>query len=165
MNIIDLISALILLAAAWNGWRQGVIVQVCSLLGIIAGVWFAVHYGACAGAWLQLDETIAAPGGFVAVLVGVVLVVSIVAQIARRLFHFVGFGILDRLLGAGVSIFKYVLLLGALFTAFDRLNEDYTLVGPQTIRESKFYEPFMSLTDSILPFLEELRQQIPDQKE
>lgn len=44
--------------------------QVCSLAGIIAGIWVASRYGAEVGAWLKLDETISAAGGFVVVLLG-----------------------------------------------------------------------------------------------
>ena len=42
MNGIDLMVVLALLPALWNGWRQGAVVQLCSLLGVAAGVWLAV---------------------------------------------------------------------------------------------------------------------------
>ncbi|KAA2897990.1 CvpA family protein [Alistipes onderdonkii] len=73
MNTIDLIVCLMLVLAVWNGWRQGFVMQVCSLAGIIAGIWVASRYGAEVGAWLKLDETISAAGGFVVVLLAVVL--------------------------------------------------------------------------------------------
>lgn len=71
MNTIDLIVCLMLVLAVWNGWRQGFVMQVCSLAGIIAGIWVASRYGAEVGAWLKLDETISAAGGFVVVLLAV----------------------------------------------------------------------------------------------
>ena len=77
MNTIDLIVCLMLVLAVWNGWRQGFVMQVCSLAGIIAGIWVASRYGAEVGAWLKLDETISAAGGFVVVLLAVVLLVAI----------------------------------------------------------------------------------------
>ena len=42
-----------LVLAVWNGWRQGFVMQVCSLAGIIAGIWVASRYGAEVGAWLK----------------------------------------------------------------------------------------------------------------
>ena len=42
MNAVDLIVCLVLALAVWNGWRQGFILQVCSLAGIVAGIWLAV---------------------------------------------------------------------------------------------------------------------------
>ena len=75
MNAIDLIVCLVLALAVWNGWRQGFVVQVCSLAGVVAGIWLAAHYGGRVGAWLELDGEFAAAGGFAAVLV---------AALARR---------------------------------------------------------------------------------
>ncbi|MDE7123533.1 MAG: CvpA family protein, partial [Alistipes sp.] len=63
MNLLDLIVCLALVVAVWNGWRSGVVVQVCSLAGLLAALWAAARYGAPAGEWLRLDEGRAAAGG------------------------------------------------------------------------------------------------------
>ena len=159
MNTIDLIVCLMLVLAVWNGWRQGFVMQVCSLAGIIAGIWVASRYGAEVGAWLKLDETISAAGGFVVVLLAVVLLVAIAGRLVRKLFHFAGFGIP----GIAVSVLKYMLLLSVLFSAFDTLNEDYTLIGARTIEKSKSYKPVMRLSERIFPFLEWVGEQVPQQ--
>ena len=147
MNTIDLIVCLMLVLAVWNGWRQGFVMQVCSLAGIIAGIWVASRYGAEVGAWLKLDETISAAGG----------------RLVRKLCHFAGFGIADIVLGIAVSVLKYMLLLSVLFSAFDTLNEDYTLIGARTIEKSKSYKPVMRLSERIFPFLEWVGEQVPRQ--
>ena len=88
--------------------------QVCSLAGIIAGIWVASRYGAEVGAWLKLDETISAAGGFVVVLLAVVLLVAIAGRLVRKLCHFAGFGIADIVLGIVVSerIFPFLEWVG-----------------------------------------------------
>ena len=60
MNTIDLLVCLVLVLAVWNGWRQGFIVQIFSLAGIVAGIWLAARFGAEVGALLRLDEEVAA---------------------------------------------------------------------------------------------------------
>ena len=163
MNTIDLIVCLMLVLAVWNGWRQGFVMQVCSLAGIIAGIWVASRYGAEVGAWLKLDETISAAGGFVVVLLAVVLLVAIAGRLVRKLCHIAGIGIADIVLGIAVSVLKYMLLLSVLFSAFDTLNEDYTLIGARTIEKSKSYKPVMRLSERIFPFLEWVGEQVPRQ--
>ena len=165
MNTIDLIVCLVLILAVWNGWRQGFIVQICSLAGIVAGIWLAARFGAQVGGWMQLDAGVAAAGGFVTVLVVVILIVAILSRLVRKVFHFAGFGILDIVLGVAVSVLKYLLVLSALFTAFNSLNEDYCLVGPQTIEHSKSYKPVMRLSEAIFPFLEWVGEQVPQHDE
>lgn len=161
MNTIDLIVCLVSVLAVWNGWRQGFILQVCSLAGVVAGIWLASRFGAGVGAWLRLDETVAAAGGFVVVLLAVVLVVAIAARLVRKLFHFAGFGIPDTALGIAVSVLKYLLLLSVLFSAFDTLNADYTMVGAQTVRQSKSYSPVLRLSKTVSPFLEWVGDRVP----
>lgn len=165
MNTIDLIVCLVLLLAVWNGWRQGFILQVCSLAGIVAGIWLASRYGAAAGELLRLDPEIAAPAGFVTVLLVVVLVVAILARVARKVFHFAGFGIPDVILGILVAVVKFLLILSALFSALERLNDDYSLVDKQTIEESKTYKPILRLSQSVLPLFEWVGDRIPERTE
>ena len=156
MNTLDLIVCLVLALAVWNGWRQGFVVQICSLAGIVAGIWIAARFGAQVGGWLRLDDEVAAAGG---------LVVAIAGRVVRKVFHFAGLGVADTLLGIAVSVLKYLLVLSVLFSAFDALNEDYCLVGPRTIEQSKSYKPVRWLSESIFPFLEWVGERVPRQEE
>ena len=157
MNTLDLIVCLVLALAVWNGWRQGFVVQICSLAGIVAGIWIAARFGAQVGGWLRLDDEVAAAGGFVTVLVAVILVVAIAGRVVRKVFHFAGLGVADTLLGIAVSVLKYLLVLSVLFSA--------CLVGPRTIERSKSYKPVRWLSESIFPFLEWVGERVPRQEE
>lgn len=161
MNTIDFIICLVLALAVWNGWRQGFVMQVCSLAGIVAGIWLAARFGPQVGAWLRLDASAASAGGFVVVLIAALLVVGLVGRGLRRLFRFAGFGWADTLLGIAVSVLKYLLVLSALFSAFDHLNRDYDLVKRQTIEASKGYQPVLRLSRSALSFLKRVGEQVP----
>lgn len=161
LNVIDLIVCLVLALAVWSGWRQGFIVQVCSLSAIVAGIWLASRFGQELGAWLHLDAEVAGVGGFIAVFVVTILVIAIAGRLIRKLFHFAGFGIADIVLGIVVATVKYLLVLSVLFSAFDALNVDYSLVERRTIEQSKSYRPVMRLSASVLPFLEWVGEQVP----
>lgn len=165
MNTIDLIVCLVLILAVWRGWKQGFIVQVCSLAALVAGIWLAAQYGVQVGAWLRLDEQIASAGGFVVVLLVVLLLVAIAARLVRKLFHFAGFGVPDIALGVAVSVLKYLLLLSVLFSAFAKINVDYSIVGPSTFEKSITYKPVLRISESLLPFLEWIGDQVPERKE
>lgn len=161
MNSIDLIVYVVALLAVWNGWRQGVVVQLFSLAGIVAGIWLGSRFGVWAGESMRLDPEIAAPAGFVVVLLATILLVAVAARLVRKLCRFAGFGVADIVLGIAVSLLKYTLLLSVLFSAFDRLNADYTLVGAQTIEKSKLYKPVIRLSEMLFPFIEWVGQRIP----
>lgn len=86
MSVIDLIVGLLMLWAVFNGWRQGLILQLCSLAGIVLGAWLGIRFGTEAGALLHLDEEFATAGGFLAVFVVVLIAVAIVGRLLRRCF-------------------------------------------------------------------------------
>lgn len=156
MNTIDLIVLLVLAVAVWNGWRKGFIVQVCSLLAIVAGLWCAAHYGYVVGEALRLDESVRSAGGFAVVLVGAVLAVAVAARAVRGVFRFAGLGTFDLVLGIAVSVFKYMLVLSALFAAFDKFNADYSLVSESAVASSKCYRPVLRLSEAVFPWAERL---------
>ncbi|MDE6710974.1 MAG: CvpA family protein [Alistipes sp.] len=162
MNTIDLIVCLVLALAVWNGWRKGFIVQVCSLVAIAVGLWCAAHYGPGAGEALHLDPSVRTAGGFAVVLLAAMLVIALAARLLRRVFRFVGFGMLDIALGIGVSVLKYMLVVSALFAAFDRLNADYSLVDSRIVEHSRCYRPVLRLSEWIFPVVEWVGEQVPD---
>lgn len=161
MNPFDLIIYLVLLLALYNGWRQGFVVQVCSLGALLAGIWLASQYGPQVGAWLGLDEDIAGPGGFAAVLVATILVVAVAARILKKLLRFAGFGVPDIVLGVAVAMAKYLLVLSLLFSAFDALNADHTLASARKVDQSRFYKPVMHLSERLFPSVRRALEKVP----
>ena len=95
MSVIDLIVGLLMLWAVFNGWRQELILQLCSLAGIVLGAWLGIRFGTEAGALLHLDEEFAAAGGFLAVFV-VVLIAAVVLIALDLIFG----GAIHLLIGA-----------------------------------------------------------------
>ena len=154
LNTIDFIVCLVLGLAVWKGWRQGFIVQIGSLVALVVGLWLAARYGAVVGERLRLDESVRTAGGFVVVLLGVMLSIAVAGRLLRRIFRFAGFGLLDIALGVAACAVKYLLLVSVLLTAFDRLNSSYSLVGQRTIDSSVSYRPLLRISEALFPMLE-----------
>ena len=149
MNTIDLVVYLVLALALFEGWRRGAILQICSLAGLVAGIWLAARYGAAVGTWLGIDPAASAAGGFAAVLVATVIAVAVLARIP------------DILLGIAVAVLKYLLLLSVAFAALESLNADYGLVNRETVVSSRWFGPVRGLSDRLLPFLDWVGDRIP----
>lgn len=156
MNTINFFDILTLLVALWAvvaGWRRGVVLQVGSLTGIVLALYLASRYATQAGELLHMSEGWVTPGGFLAVAVVTMIVVSLLGRLCRKLFQFVGLGVLDVLFGILLSLVKWMLLLSALYSAFGALNRSTHWVEPKTLNESYTYTPVSRLTDYVLPFV------------
>ncbi|MBR5465137.1 MAG: CvpA family protein [Alistipes sp.] len=160
MNILDLIVYIVLFLALVNGWRKGLILQLCSLVAVVAAIFLASRYGAEVGALLKLDSQYVEPGGFVVVLLLAMLLVALLARVVRKIFHFAGFGMVDIVLGVLVAAAKYLLLLSLAFVAFEKINVDNTLLAQEKIEQSKTYQPVRNLSRQILPFVDWLGDEV-----
>jgi len=156
MNWIDWIVCIVFVLAVWNGWRKGCVVQLCGLAGVLVAVWLAMRFGPEVGLRVGITAEYATPGGFVIVLLVVLIAAALLGRAMRKLLHFVGLGFLDVALGIAVAVVKYGFLLSVLFSAFGRLNDGLRLVEPQTLAQSKTYEPISHFAEWVFPPISQL---------
>lgn len=160
MNIFDLIVYVALAWAIFNGWRRGLLLQVFSLVGIVAALYLGVLYGAEVGAMLGMEGTTAQIGGFIAIFVASLIVIAIVARLLRGVFKLAGLGIADTLLGIALSVLKVGLVVSVLFSGFAALNKDYKLASKEKIAASRWFEPVAGITDKLTPYFEEVKDNL-----
>lgn len=160
MNIFDLIVYVALAWAIFNGWRRGLLLQIFSLVGIVAALYLGVLYGAEAGAMLGMEGTTAQIGGFIAIFVASLIVIAIVARLLRGVFKLAGLGIADTLLGIALSVLKVGLVVSVLFSGFAALNKDYKLASKEKVAASRWFEPVAGITDKLTPYFEEVKDNL-----
>lgn len=160
MNIFDLIVYVALAWAIFNGWRRGLLLQIFSLVGIVAALYLGVLYGAEVGAMLGMEGTTAQIGGFIAIFVASLIVIAIVARLLRGVFKLAGLGIADTLLGIALSVLKVGLVVSVLFSGFAALNKDYKLASKEKVAASRWFESVAGITDKLTPYFEEVKDNL-----
>lgn len=114
MTIFDYVVLGILAASSLLGLWRGVISEVLALLAWVAAFVAARTWGQAAGAYFS--EVVAEPAlrhaaGFVAVLIGVLVIFAVARLILSLLVKAAGLGLADRMLGAGFGILRGVLIV------------------------------------------------------
>ena len=160
MNIFDLIVYVALAWAVFNGWRRGFLLQLFSLVAVVAALYLGVLYGAEVGAMLGMEGTTAQIGGFIAIFVASLIAIAIIARLLKGVFKLAGLGVLDTLLGILFSIVKVGLGLSILFSGFEALNKDYKLASKQKVESSRWFKPVESFTDKLTPYFKELENNL-----
>ncbi len=148
MNIFDIFVCIIAVIAVINGWRRGFAVQACGLAALIVGIFVAAKTGARVGAAMGVDERFAAAAGFLVVFACILVLMLIAGRIIRKMFDFVGLGILDTVFGVIFSLLKSALILGILCSAFDRLNGDGRFVSKRKLDSSIAYRPLCDAVEA-----------------
>ncbi len=114
MDAVDWILLAVLGVSVLLGMWRGLVREVMSLVGWIAGFWIAQEWAPQAGAWLPLQgasEVLRYLAGFVTVLVGVLVVSVVLGWMVSKLLSAVGLGLVDRLLGGVFGGLRGVVLL------------------------------------------------------
>ncbi len=112
---VEVVCAAVLLYGLGSGWRNGLIKEICSTLGFLAGAavaWYChIHYRLAIVPTLALCVLVPVALGFAA---------SFASLIVNHIFVI---GTLNRILGAIVGCVKYGLLAGFVMLVIDNVKE------------------------------------------
>ncbi|MCA6468079.1 MAG: CvpA family protein [Chitinophagaceae bacterium] len=154
--VIDALLALILILAIFRGYSKGLIVGIFSFLSILIGLAAAVKLSAWvareAEARLQWHSAWLPFLSFLAVLLGVILLVRLVANMLQTLMEVMLAGWLNK---AG-GILMYCLLYGTLFSTLLFYLVKIQLVGPDLIKDSHSYPYIQRVGPTILEWMGKL---------
>jgi len=119
VTLLDGVTLGLLGAFVVLGAIRGLVRDLASLVGLVAGAYLSWRHGPQVSAWLQpmiRDNRWALFLGYALTFFGVVLAATLVGVFLSRLLHETPLGWLDRLLGAALGMAKAVILVWALVT-------------------------------------------------
>ncbi|MEX0772264.1 MAG: CvpA family protein [Balneolales bacterium] len=145
MNLIDLIILAPLLLFAFRGYRNGLVRELLSAVGLVLAIFFAFQYMAELSTYLkvQLDtETAFVPYfSFGIIFLIVLLAVQIVIYLIEGILKIAFLSIPNRLLGSIFSTFKAGLVISIILLLFSGFN----LPEEEVISDSLFYPYIIQL--------------------
>ncbi|QBI18253.1 MarP family serine protease [Egibacter rhizosphaerae] len=107
-NILDLILALVVLFAAFSGWRRGALAQIATFVGAVGGVVLGAAYAPSLASRFAVEPGVGlAALTLVGVLLAFLLGQTVGAMLGARLRRGaarIGIGPVDSLLGLGVAV-------------------------------------------------------------
>lgn len=120
MSVLDIILVVILLFFVWQGFKSGLIGAIGGFIGILVGIWAGTYYMDEAADWISeainIDNAaLANILGFVAIFVGINIVVALLVIIINKIFHIIPFiDLVNKILGAFVGLIGGALAISAL---------------------------------------------------
>ncbi len=149
-TVLDVVLALVLLAYAWSGWRQGFVAAVLGLVGLLAGAVAAVKVapGLIDG---RGGIDLGTPAGTL-LLIGIVLVAAtlgqwlmlLLASRVRTVIGMAGLRLVDNLLGAVAVLVASVLVVWVVAGAA-------RVSGPVGLRNAIASSTVVRTVDAVVP--------------
>lgn len=145
MNFLDIILGLLLLWGLWKGLKNGLFVEIASIIALIAGIYGAMHFSYYAGDYLsrnmEWEERYINIAAFVITFIAIVLIVHIAGKFLTKIADFAMLGLLNKIAGALFGALKVAVILGAILVFFDRVNSSAGMIKDDSLQNSVLYEP------------------------
>lgn len=145
MSFLDIVLSLLLIYGLYKGLKNGLFVEIASLIALIAGLFGAIHFSYIAGDYLhehmQWNERYINLAAFIITFIVIVLVVHVAGKFLTKVADFAMLGLLNKIAGGIFGTLKVAVILGALLIFFERVNSSVGLVKNETMEGSVLYEP------------------------
>ena len=145
MAILDIVLGILLVWGLWKGLKNGLFVEIASIIALIAGIYGAIHFSYIAGDYLaenmQWNERYMNIASFIITFIAIVVIVHIAGKLLTKVADFAMLGLLNKIAGALFGALKVAVILGALLVFFDRMNNTLNFISEDAKKESILYEP------------------------
>lgn len=149
MGILDIVLGLLLIYGLFIGLKNGLFIEIASIIALIAGLYGAIHFSYIAGDYLsqnmEWNERYIHITAFIITFIIIVLVVHLAGKFLTKIADFAMLGLLNKLAGAIFGALKVAVIIGALLVFFERANSSVNLVKSEMLEESILYEPIKEI--------------------
>ncbi|MEG1648287.1 MAG: CvpA family protein [Rikenellaceae bacterium] len=158
MNGIDIALLVILIYGAYRGFRNGIIVELCGILGIVIGAYVAYHFSDELATHISLPKDVAMILSFLIIFITIILTISIIARVVSKILSFGGLGVVNSLLGAVASVIKIGVVLSLLVSSFITLNTKTGWMEQSTLKKSEMIPKLQNLSHMLFPYIDFLEK-------
>lgn len=156
MNVIDIFAVIVLVWCLWSGWRNGILVQLSGIIGIVLGAWVAFRFSHTVGRWLDMEE-MPTEVLFVLVLISVLVCVIVLSRLLTRLLNAGGLAMPLKVLGVVFAAAKGILILGLMLVTVEAIMPWVSLKSrtslSKTLSEAHSYSVLQSASNLIFPYI------------
>lgn len=163
MNILDIIIAVPLAVFIFLGWKKGVVREVATLVGVLVGIWAAVHLSQVVAELIGLEGENAVLIAFIVCFVGALVLAWLLGRLVEGLLKATKLSIVNRIAGALLGTVKALCILAVLLNTVVMLDTNEKLLKPELKEKSILYKPVYNtgnrLMDSLKQFVADHREE------
>ncbi len=141
--ILDIIILIPLLWAAFKGFQNGLIKEVCSLVALCGGIYLAYHLSD----WLstKLDFTDSKLVAFAIIFIAVVILTFVVGNLVGKVVKWALPGILDKIFGVLFGALKIWVICAITISFVKSIDTKNVFISEETVGNSRLF-PYIEKT-------------------
>lgn len=166
MSYFDLILSVPLIWGAFNGFRKGLIIEVASLVALVAGIYGAMEFSFLAASFISdkfdWSERLIHWTSFMLTFILIVFLVHLIARGIQKLVKLAALGTINRVFGSIFGLAKYLLILSSVLYFVNRIDQRYPFMSEEFKENSYLYSPLSGLVTFVFPKLEKALEEEVD---
>ena len=153
MNYLDIILGIFLLLGLYKGIKNGLLIELASIVALVIGIYGAVNFSYYAVAYLDDKVTWSDQSinllAFAVTFIVIVLIISLAGRLLTKLASLIMLGIVNRILGGIFGLLKVAFILSVIMMFTSALT--FTVIDPQTREESVLFKTVEPIAPLVLP--------------
>ena len=158
MSFLDIIIGILLCFSLYKGIRNGLFVELASLLSLILGIYIAIKFSNVVkdilSGWVHWNPYTIQIIAFILTFIVVVIGIYMLAKLLTNIADFAFLGWINSLGGGFFRVLKTILIISVFFTLFEKINYHNYLAKKETLDKSLFYNPIQKVAGFIFPSIE-----------
>lgn len=156
MNYFDIIVGIILAFALFKGFKNGLIIELASLVALVLGLLGAILFCDVTAAFLKeyINSSYIGLIAFVLTFILIVIGVHVVAKVVDKMVSAIALGPVNRILGSAFSLLKYAFIISVLLAVVNGLERTVKIIPDQQKESSYLYGPVESMAPFVFPYLQ-----------
>lgn len=158
MGFLDIILGILLAFALYKGIRNGLFVELASLVSLLAGIYFAIKFSSfikeLLAGFVKWNPNTIQVVAFILTFLLVVIGISLLGKFLTGIADFAFLGWLNKLGGGFFRVLKTILIIGIVFKVFEKINYHNFLAKKETLDKSLFYNPIQKTAGFMYPSIE-----------
>jgi membrane protein required for colicin V production len=155
MGFLDIILGALLAFALYKGIANGLFIELASFVSLIIGAYFAVKFSVITkdvlSGFLHWNPNTIQVIAFIITFIGIVIGIHFLAKILTGVADFAFLGWINKAGGGLFRILKTVLIIGLVFSVFEKINYNHFFAKKETLDNSIFYNPIQKTAGFMYP--------------
>lgn len=158
MSFLDIVLGSLLAFSLYKGLKNGLFVEVASLISLLLGIYFAIKFSILTAemlsGFLHWNPKTIQITAFILTFVLVVIAISLLAKFLTGIANFAQLGWINKLGGGFFRILKTILIVSIFLNLFEKININNYFAKKETLDKSIFYRPIQKTAGFIYPSIE-----------
>lgn len=156
MNWIDYSLLVLIGFAAVRGFMKGLVLEVCGLIGLVLGIWGAIHFNHKVAVLLGLQQQNEAIS-FLVTLVLIVLALHFLGIALTKILDVAQLSIPNKVGGLVFGAVRKIFLISVVLNVLSARSESTWAPSLEVQKESVLYGPIRAVAPLLLPALGETK--------